>query len=280
MLEHTIREEFERLISRPDDDIQLAKAALTIARMEYPELDINRYVHRIDEMADAIRHRLPSDANAAQVLKQLNQMMFIEQGYEGNSDHYYDPRNSFLNDVLDRKLGIPISLSILYMELGHKLGIPLTGVSFPGHFLVKLDIDDGAIVLDPYFGGITLSEDDIEERLQEYYGERIERRHYHGVLATSTNKSILMRMLRNLRNIYMQDQLWEKALHIADIMVKHDDDREDALMARAVIFDKLECFQSALKDYKRYLVLDADEKQQKAIRQRVIELAEVCRHVC
>jgi len=272
---------FEKLFNLPDQDINLAEAALMIARMEYPELNIDDYLSKIQSLAEEINNRLPETANAAEVLQQLNHVLFIEKGYGGNSDSYYDPRNSFLNDVIERKLGIPISLSILYIELGHALGLPLSGVQFPGHFLVKLEISDGAIVIDPYFGGISLNEEDIDERLQEYYGTQAHKSHSHGVLASSSNKDIILRVLRNLRNIYMQDGRWEKALPIANVMTNIDnDDPADALKARAAIYDQLECHASALADYNTYLNISAQTQSDQFIRARIIELSRTVRKVC
>ncbi len=271
--------EFEQFLKQPDNQINLAEAALMIARLEYPDLDVDTYMSRIHGLAEEVRNRLPEEAHAGDILNQLNQVLFVEKGFEGNSEHYYDPKNSFLNDVIDRKLGIPISLSILYIELGKELGLPLAGVSFPGHFLVKLEIDDGAIVLDPYFGGISLSEDDLEERLQEFYGDELKRQHFYGLLATSSNRDIVVRVMRNLRNLYMQESEWEKALTMADYMVDLDSDKSDALKARAVIYDKLECYTSALNDYKYYLKLDPTGKNIQDIRNRIMELSETCRHV-
>ncbi len=274
-----IRTEFEQFLKQPDNQINLAEAALLLARLEYPELDVSGYMKRIHQLADEVRSRLPDNPNAGDTLNQLNQVLFVEKGFEGNSDHYYDPRNSFLNDVLDRKLGIPISLSILYIELGQELGLPLAGVSFPGHFLVKLEIDNGAIVLDPYFGGISLSEEDLEERLQEFYGDELKRHHFYGLLATSSNKEIIVRVLRNLRNLYMQEGYWEKALTMADYMVDLDDDKADALRSRAAIYDQLECSASALQDYKHYITVSPNAMDLGDIRNRIIQLSEICRHI-
>ena len=279
MLDTLSKSQFESFLAQPDTQINLAQGALMVARLEYPELDINTYLQRIEHLASEIRDSLPSNPNAAETLARLNHVLFIEKGYEGNSSHYYDPRNSFLNDVLDRKLGIPISLSILYIELARVLGVPLDGISFPGHFLVKLEIDDGAIVLDPYFGGISLTEDDLEDRIQEYYGEQLKRHHYQGLLATSSKKDIIVRIMRNLRNLYMEEKQWEKALTMADTMVGLDSDKADAMKARAVIFDSLECSQPALRDYIEWLRLDPGSQESQDIRKRISELGETCRHI-
>lgn len=271
---------FFKMLNQPDNDISLAKAALMVAKLEYPDLIIDEYLLKIQNIAEEINNRLPATANAAEILKQLNHVLFIEKGYEGNTNSYYDPRNSFLNDVIERKLGIPISLSILYIELGHALGLPLSGIAFPGHFLVKLEISDGAIVLDPYFGGISLNEEDIEERLREYYGAKLNKSRAHGVLSSSTNKEIVLRVMRNLRNLYMQDENWVKALPLADIMVEMDNDKPDALKARAAIYDQQECHIPALADYSAYLKLSPDTPGNQFIRARVIDLAKSARKVC
>jgi len=278
-MKNTTTTEFEQFLNQPDNKINLAKGALFVAKLEYPELNIDDYMDRIHTLADEIRQDLTDDADAGTVLNKLNKVLFHDNGFEGNSQHYYDPKNCFLNDVIDRKLGIPISLSILYIELGKELGLPLSGVSFPGHFLVKLEIDDGAIVIDPYFGGISLSEDDLEDRLQEFYGDQLNKSHFYGLLATSSNKDIITRVLRNLRNVYMDDGHYEKALTMADIMVKYDPDKADAVKARASIYDKLECCIPAVKDYKRYLKINPDSHDVPYIRGRIMILAEDCRHV-
>ena len=280
MWDNPLKAELERLLSQPDEQINLAEGALLVARLEYPELKIQPQIQRISEIADEVRNRLSDDANVGEILNTLNKVLFLEQGFVGNSEHFYDPRNSFLNDVLDRKLGIPISLSILYIELGQQLGITLNGVSFPGHFLVKLEMDEGAIVLDPYFGGISLSEEEIEERLQEFYGDKLKRRHFSGLLATTPNRDIIVRILRNLRNIYMQNQDWDKALGIADLMINQDSDKLDSIKARAYIYDALECSRPALQDYQEYLNISPEADDIQIIRGRIMELAESCRHIC
>lgn len=279
MLDPQVKIQFERFLEQPDDKINLAQAALMVARMEYPNLNIDIYLQQIHGLASEIRSKLPHDPNAFDILSRLNKVLFEEKGFEGNSSHYYDPRNSFLNDVIDRKLGIPISISILYMELARELGVLLDGVSFPGHFLVKLEIDDGAIVIDPYFGGISLTEDDLEDRIQEYFGDEIKRHHYYGLLATSSKKDIIVRVMRNLRNLYMQDNQWEKALTMADVMFDMDSDKADVLKARAIIYDKLECCVPALRDYKEYLQLDPSAPDASDIRNRVMELGAICRRI-
>ena len=126
-----------------EQELNLAEAALLIAMDEYPGLDVESYLRQLDELASGVQERLPAQAGLEDTLVTLNQLLFVEQGFSGDTENFDDPRNSFLNEVLDRKLGIPITLSIIYMEVGRRLGLPLKGVSFPGHFLVKFSTQDG-----------------------------------------------------------------------------------------------------------------------------------------
>ena len=279
MMNSEARVELEKILLQPDAQINLAEAALMVARLEYPDLDVAHYLQKVQALGEEIRHRLPESPSAGNALNQLNQVLFVEKRFQGNTDEYYDPKNSFLNDVLDRKIGIPITLSILYMHLGEMLQLPLMGVSFPGHFLVKLDLNDGAIILDPYYGGISLSEDDLYERLQDFYGSKVKRQATYEFLESCTRMEIIVRIMRNLRNLYMYDGLWEKALTMADVMVGLDTDKADTIKARAAIYDKLECSKAALSDYKKYLKIQPDGQDNMKIRSRIIQLTESCRYI-
>ena len=197
---------FRQIIQRPDEDIDLAEAALLIAKTAYHDLDVQRYLARIDELARALRARVPEDSSAADLIIALNRFLFEEQGFAPNLEDYYDPRNSFLNDVLERRVGIPISLSVLYIEVGRRAGLPLQGVSFPGHFLVKCQLEEGMVILDPYCGGISLSLQDLQQRLREVRGGEVSRAIVAGMLVAANKKEILARMLRNLKAIYLEQQ--------------------------------------------------------------------------
>jgi regulator of sirC expression with transglutaminase-like and TPR domain len=132
----------------------LAEAALSVSTDEYPELDVSGYLSRLDAYADVIRSRLPNAASAKQIIDAINRYLFKDLGYRGNIDDYYDPRNSYLNDVMDRRLGIPITLSLIFIEIAKRLGLKTQGVSFPGHFLVKCHLDKkGFLIIDPFVGG-------------------------------------------------------------------------------------------------------------------------------
>ena len=162
---------WKEIVAGPEEDIGLAEAALVIAAHEYPGLDLNAYLARIAELAETLKGRLRRDIGPTDALVALNRYLFEELGFSGNTADYYDPRNSYLNEVLDRRLGIPITLSVLCIEIGRRIGLALHGVSFPGHFLVKCVVRDGVVVLDPYARGASLSLDDLQLRLKTLRGE-------------------------------------------------------------------------------------------------------------
>src|ERR1700685_3281293 len=155
-----------------DENIDLVRAGLTIARTEYPDLDIESYVGRIDELARQAEARISEVGDAAQTIAALNHTLFEEAGLRGNREDFYDPRNSFLNDVLDRKLGIPITLSVVYLEVARRVGFPVAGVGMPGHFLLKhYDVVAGEIfIIDAFDRGRILTPDDCQRRLDQVYG--------------------------------------------------------------------------------------------------------------
>jgi regulator of sirC expression with transglutaminase-like and TPR domain len=165
-------ETFGRLMAEPDAAVDLGLAALLIARQEYPTLDSALYLAQLDSMALELRQRGADAGDEIAAIQALNRYLFQELGFRGNQQDYFDPRNSFLNDVLDRRLGIPITLSLIYLEVGRRLGLRLQGVAFPGHFLVKLPLRDGEVILDPYAQGASLGIQELEERAEQAIGAR------------------------------------------------------------------------------------------------------------
>src|SRR5215207_10544928 len=199
------RERFAQLVSGSEDALDLAEAALLIAQEEHPQLDVSAYLHRLEELAAAVRTRLSESPSPSDIVLNLNIHLFREEGFRGNTSAYYDPANSFLNEVLDRKTGIPITLSVVYIEVGRRLGLPLVGVGFPGHFLVKYTGPEGEVVLDPFLGGLTLDHQQLAHKLQTMYGEQNPLlAQIPQLLAPASKKNILVRMLRNLKGVYLQ----------------------------------------------------------------------------
>jgi regulator of sirC expression with transglutaminase-like and TPR domain len=204
------RQLFTEAVTGPESRLDLGRAALLIASEEYPGLDILRYVARLEAMAAAVRPRVGTTEDALEQIEHLNTYLFVERGFRGNSQDYYDPRNSFLNDVLDRKLGIPITISVVYMEVGRRVGMPLQGVGMPGHFIVKYAGPEGDIYIDPFNSGRVLSRQACEELIQQVYGEPVP--FQDTFLSAVSKKQILGRILMNLKAIYLHTKQYRKAL--------------------------------------------------------------------
>jgi len=269
----TTANRLKEILARPEDELDLAEAALLVAADEYPDLDVARYLHRLDELAAGVRRQLPAEPSFEDTLVALNDFLFEQQGFSGNTDDYYDPRNSFLNEVLDRKLGIPITLSILYMEIGRRLGLSLQGISFPGHFLVKTETDEGDVVLDPFLGGIVLSEEDLVQRLRDRFGEEnAPRAPLAPLLQAAGKKEILVRMLRNLKAIYVRDQRYDRALTVLDRILLIAPDLAEEVRDRAQLYERLECFRPALADLRRYLSLNPMDPNAGDLHRRIVDL--------
>lgn len=251
----------------------MAEAALLVAADEYPDLDVARYLRQLDELAAGVRRRLRPGATFEDTVVALNEFLFEEQGFSGNTDNYYDPRNSFLNEVLDRKLGIPITLSIIYMEIGRRIGLTFEGISFPGHFLVKSETADGDIVLDPFLGGAALSEEDLVQRLQDRFGEEnAPSAPLAPLLQTAGKKEILLRILRNLKAIYINDQSYPKALAVIDRILVIAPDLAEEVRDRGQLYERLECFRPALSDLRRYMTLNPADPDAGDLHRRIVEL--------
>lgn len=266
-------ERWKDIAAGPEEEIDLAEAALVIAAEEYRGLDIPAYLARFDEMAAALRRRLRRDIATAEALIALNRYLFDELGFSGNAADYYDPRNSFLNEVLDRRLGIPITLSVIYLEIGRRVGLALHGVSFPGHFLVKCAVRDGAVVLDPYARGASLSLEDLQQRLRVLRGGSVTSpevvRH---MLSAAKKREILARMLRNLKGIYLQRRDMSRALRAAERLIALAPAAAEEYRDRGEIYIELECFRAALSDFRQYLRLKPAAGDAASVKVKIAEL--------
>jgi regulator of sirC expression with transglutaminase-like and TPR domain len=268
----SVEARFRRLVEGPEEQIDLAEGALLIAKHADEELEVERYLARIDDLAARLRAQIPEDGTEPERIVALNRFMFGEQCFAPNVEDYYDPRNSFLNQVLDRKVGIPISLSVLYIEVGRRIGLPLHGVAFPGHFLVKCNLEQGVVVLDPYCGGISLRLQDLQQRLREVRGGEVSRAIVAGMLVAANKKEILARMLRNLKAIYLEQHDYAHALPTLDwILLLHPGEAVE-LRDRGLTYLKLECVRAALSDLERYLEMAPAAADLDEIRSHVIEL--------
>ena len=196
--QQAIRDRFTTLAALRSDAIPLGEAALLIAAEEYPDLDVGAYLARIDALADEIREEVDNAEDARTAGTALTAFLYQHENFRGNEDDYYDPRNSFLNEVLDRRRGIPITLSILYMEVGARLGLTVRGIGLPGHFLVKLS--DAGTYVDPYSGQVDLGESDCADRVSAIHGGAVSLE--PTAFEPQSHRQILTRVLTNLRVIY------------------------------------------------------------------------------
>jgi regulator of sirC expression with transglutaminase-like and TPR domain len=267
------RSEIEQLSKLSDDAVDLGRGALLVARLEYPDLDPTGVLLRLDAMAGRIRESISPDARVADRLAAINHYLFEEQGFRGNREEFYDPRNSCLNAVLERRLGIPISLSVLYMEIGRRLGVEAEGVSFPGHFLVRISLEFGVIVLDPYNQGVTLSEEDVRERLAQQTGsEFAESADLVDILQPAGKKEIIARMVRNLKRIYSEAGATEKAIKAATLILAVQPNAHTELRDRGLLYRRIEAYRAALADLSNYLEKEPEAHDADALRGLVIEL--------
>jgi regulator of sirC expression with transglutaminase-like and TPR domain len=262
------RKRFAALASGPDERIDLAEAALLIAQEEYPSLEIDAYLRRLDELAVAAAGEVRPGLAPTEQIARLNHFLFVQCGFTGNSDDYYDPRNSFLNDVIDRRTGIPITLSVVYSEVAQRLDLPVYGVSFPGHFLVKY-VGDQEIIIDAFFGTV-ISTDECAQRLRGIYGDdaQLDQR----LLRPATVHAILARMLSNLKQVYVQQSDFVRALACVDRILLLAPETPRELRDRGIIYQRLECFAAALQDFERYLRLAPDDDAAQLIRDLLPEL--------
>lgn len=266
-MEHRL-DQFSALLCR--EDFSLAEACLLIAQDAYPELDVAHYLARIEALAATVKRRLPSDAFSEQKVVVLNRYLFNELGFAGNARDYFDPRNSYLNQVLERRTGVPITLSILYMEIGQRLGLRLQGVSFPGHFLVRLRVTGGQLVIDPFCGGEAQSESDLRARLALVLPQReADTLPLPQFLEAASSRQILARVLRNLKGIYLQSEEAQNTLKVMQRMVMVAPHAAEEVRDRGLAYYKLDCFRAALADLEDYLdrrpdAADADEIRDKA----------------
>jgi regulator of sirC expression with transglutaminase-like and TPR domain len=273
---------FAELLARDDTRIDLAQACLMIAQDAYPQLDIERYLGDIERMAMRLRGRLPQACAAEERVAALNDFLFGDLGYRGNTDDYYDPRNSYLNEVIERKTGIPITLAVLYMALGRRIGLPLEGVSFPGHFLVRLRLRTGTLVLDPFAAGAPQSAAELRERLGRVIpagmtqGLPANELPLEQFLDAATARQVLARVLRNLKAIYRDTDQPERLLQVLNRMLVVTPDATAELRDRGIVYQRLECYRAALQDLSGYVEREPSAPDFEEMRARVMELAALC----
>jgi regulator of sirC expression with transglutaminase-like and TPR domain len=267
-----LREDFAGLIAA-GERTDLGLGALAIARIGHPGLDPTPSLHRLDSLARAVRPRLVPGAPPEEAAAVLTNYLFGECGFRGNQGDYYDPRNSFLNDVLERRTGIPISLSVVLIETARRVGVPLVGVGFPGHFLVRVAGSHGPVLLDPFFGGRPIGERDLLARYRSMRGPSGANAELPpDALDATGTLGILARMLRNLLRVYLEREDHARALEAVDLILVLYPDSADEIRVRALLYEHLECFGAALDEFRRYLAIAPDAPDAAHIRDRIARL--------
>jgi regulator of sirC expression with transglutaminase-like and TPR domain len=245
------RKTFQQLVTLPDSAIPLAEAALLMACEEYPQLDLSPYLDQLDHMASVVQESLRAADSPVRTIERINSVLFEEFGFRGNTDDYYDPRNSFFNDVLDRRMGIPITLSAVYLEISRRLNFPIAGVGMPGHFVVKYSDRTDEFFVDPFHQGEILTRDDCRERIRQMYGDAFE--FSDGLLGRVTNRQILERMLNNLKMIYLKAQAFDKCLNILDMMLIVEPNDAEQYRDRGLLRLQVRQFAGAVHDLDHYV---------------------------
>lgn len=244
---------FAAELARPEAEMDLARAALLVAQEEYPQIPVELYLARLDQMAEEVRDRLADETAPPVVLCELLEMLFVRRGFSGNRTAYYDPRNSFLNDVLDRSTGIPLTLGIVLLEVGWRLGLPLEGVNFPGHFLVRYRGDAVDLLIDPFDAGKVRFADQAQELLDQLYGGMV--RVQDSFLRSADRREMLVRLLSNLKGVYVNVGDHARALAVVErLLVIQPDSRAD-LRARGLILARMGRRDEAVAQLQQYLDL-------------------------
>ena len=264
---------FREMVSRREDEIDLAAAALLIAREHNPNLPVEKYLNRMKLMANVVRLRLGDSPEPKEMVEGINNHLFNGEGFGGNEADYYDPRNSFLNEVIDRRRGIPITLSILYLEVAANVGLAMSGVGFPGHFLVKYQSEQEEIIVDPFSSGVILTREDCTNRLRVVSGGQAPfREHY---LSAITKKQILRRVLTNLKGIYLSSSEYGRSLWAVEMLLAISPWDVDEIRDRGKIYYQLKEYENSLADLETYLEFNKGADDAKKIGQYIEHVREM-----
>jgi len=254
-----------------DERVDILRAALTLSRIHEPALDVERYVHRVDELAARVAAKIDDPDDPVQIIAAMNDVLFREEMFRGNTVDYYSPRNSFLHDVLDRRLGIPITLALVYMEVARRVGFLLFGVGMPGHFLLKhYDVDGHSILIDAFERGSIITEDDCRQKLDSIYSGQVALQ--PEFLLPVTRRQMLTRVLNNLRSIYLSQRDFRRAVQVVDLVLVIYPRSPEDMKQRAVLRYNLNDFRGALSDFEEYVKMSPDASDAEEIKQTALSL--------
>jgi regulator of sirC expression with transglutaminase-like and TPR domain len=265
-----IREHFASVSKLPDAQIDLTDTSLLIARIAYPHLDTAKYQQYLDQLAKRLKERISPSSSAGDTLMEMNRILYDEEGFQGNRQDYFNPDNSFLNRVIDRRLGIPISLSLVCMEMSRRAGLRVSGISLPGHFITALSHPGGTLFMDPFNRGEILSEDECRQRVSIRRGSAAALS--NDWMIPAGNKSILTRMLRNLKGIYQNLNHDLKVFEMAQWILMLDPDAPLELRDRGLLYESLGNTGQAVADLERYLAVAPEAPDRDLIEDKLTAL--------
>lgn len=270
-----VKAQLSRMAGLPDPAIDLSRGALLISALHQPGLDVDLHLRRLESLGIAAVSSVPREGDLAARVAALNRFLFDLEGFAGNRDHYYDPRNSYLDQVLERRVGLPITLSLVYVEMARHVGIPAYGIGFPGRFLVGVGDQSGTLVLDAFAGGRILDEPAIDALLAEVFGAGAVTVGAHpSLLRAATNREILVRMLGNLKAVFMREGALDQALIAVDATLVLLPDSADDLRDRGLIYRELGHVPAAIEDLRRYTEIADDGESIAAVTSVLAELAQ------
>jgi len=253
---------WQAMLQQPESSWDLCHAALLIAEQLQPELDLQSYQHKLDEMVAGIRERVPAEMDVPTRIQQLNRYFYDELGFAGDKQDYYLPDNSLLNQVIERRRGIPITLAVIYLKLAEAIELDAYGIGFPGHYLVGIHANDDNIILDPFDQGHTLNHGQLRNMLQQLTHEHTDEIVLERNLRPAAKSDSVVRMLRNLKQIYIESQKVELSLTCIEMILSIIPEAPDELRDRGMVYQHIEYTQGAINDLTQYLKLvpDAEER--------------------
>ncbi len=258
-----------------DEHFPLLETAVSLAQDDYPDMDVQQVLGDVDQLLARIKRRLPGDAPSLQKLRTLNQFFFRDLGFGGNINDYYDPDNSYLNVVLKTRRGIPITLAVLWLELASGVGLNVRGVAFPGHFMVKVNLPKGQVVMDP-FSGQSLSREELSERLEPF---KQPNGHFDDFempiglhLQSASPRDIIERMLRNLKDIHKTQEDWQRLTTVIDRLIVLHPDAWSEYRDRGLAWAALGQADRAVADLETYMVQARDALDLDTVAERLTQL--------
>ena len=264
------RQRFREITGRPDPSLDLVEASLVIALEDEPGIAIDRYLEQVNAWTDAIRERLEGSRHVERIVDSINKLLFEEEGFHGEDEDYYDPRSALLNATLDTHAGLPITLSILYIEISRRVGVDVSGISLPGRFLVKFSGEFGQLVIDPFDGGRVLSTIELQKLLDDVYGGGVRLREHH--LRSFTAKEILARELAHLKSAYLARHDLVRAAASMDRLLILDANDTYELHDRGNVAVQMHAYGEAIECFERYLALKPHAGDVARVREQIAYL--------